>query len=290
MSSQGRSYLLGGLRGKIRRLPQGIRWRLKKLSWRIVREPVGFAHAIQGRKVLHLFHISKTGGTAIGEALRGHERSGDYEIIHHFHDFWLPDVPSADYFAVVLRDPISRFVSGFHGRHRQDYPRYPGSRWTPEEAIAFARFHSPNELAMALSSDDPALREAAAESMRSIQHINSPQRSWLVNERYFRSRASKCVFIGFQETLDNDFSLFKRILNLPPDIELPRDEVLSHRNPAHLDRRLDEEAIRNLKIWYREDYALLEVCKEIAAEIRSRYDSSNDVPTDLVPGADVIRR
>ena len=146
--------------------------------------------------------------------------------------------------------------------------------WTPGEEIAFRRFGSPNELALALSADDQELQAAAVDAIRVVSHLRSPQWSWFKKETYFLSRRSDIVFIGFQETLNEDFALLKKILNLPEHVRLPEDEVASHKNAAHVDRRLDEQAMRNLKIWYARDYQFLELCRELAAELRSGLDKS----------------
>ena len=278
-----------GLQALIRNEPKNPGRILGIVRRSLKREAEGLIHKAQGRRIVHLFHLGKTGGTAIKAALAGHEKSGDYEVILHDHALFLDQIPTTEHFAFVLRDPVTRFVSGFYSRLRQELPRHDGP-WSPEEEAAFARFHTPNELALAISSTDSEARQSAAQAILKIRHIESPQWRWFNDINYFLSRRSKILFIGFLESLDVDFMLFKRILNLPPGIELPRDELQAHRSPADFDKRLDDEAIRNLKIWYRKDYEFLEVCKKLAAEIRSRYDSSNDVPTDLVPGADVIRR
>src|SRR5262249_49143587 len=106
----------------------------------------------------------------------------------------------------------------------------------------------------------------------SIEHIRSPQWTWVKDESYFLRRRSDILFIGFQETLNADFEMLKAILNLPEEARLSDDEVISNRTPAGQDKRLDEEAIRNLEAWYHRDYEFLALCREIAAEIRSDFE------------------
>ena len=215
-----------GLIQLLKRAPNSLRWRLIIAYWLLKREATGMIHRLRGRRVLHFLHIGKTGGTAAKSALRGHEKSGDYEIILHEHEFQLKDVPLGEKVVFFVRDPISRFVSGFYGRQRQDLPRHDAP-WTPGEEIAFRRFGSPNELALALSADDQELQAAAVDAIRVVSHLRSPQWSWFKKEHYFLSRRSDIVFIGFQETLKEDFALLKKILNLPEHVRLPEDEVAS---------------------------------------------------------------
>ena len=165
----------------------------------------------------------------------------------------------------VPGDPT--FSSAFYSRKRRGLPRIEVP-WVPSEEAAFSRFSTPNELALALSSTDPERRAAGVDAMKSILHIRSPHWTWFKDESSFLARQSDILFIGFQETLNEDFSLLKRILNLPEEVTLPDDDVVAHRNPTSVDKRLDDQASRNLKAWYRRDYQFLELCQKIAVQIR----------------------
>ena len=264
-----------GLIQLVKRAPNSLRWRCIFGYWLLRREAIGMANRLRGRRVVHFFHIGKTGGTAVKSVLRGYEDSGDYRIILHEHGFRLNRVPLGEKVVFFVRDPINRFVSGFYGRQRQDLPRHHAP-WSPQEEVAFRRFKTPNELALSLSADDQELQAAAVEAIRAIGHLNSPHLKWFKDERYFLSRRSDILFIGCQQTLKEDFAMLKEILNLPQDLNLPEDEVGSHSNPKSVDRRLDDQAIRNLKIWYARDYQFLELCTDLASRIRSNYRFSTE--------------
>jgi hypothetical protein len=273
-----RRHRPAGLIPLLKRVPNFLRWRLiiayRRTYSFLKREAVALAHRLQGRRIVHILHIGKTAGTAMKSALRGYENAGDFEFVLYDHEWHLHHVPRGEKVVFVLRDPISRFISGFYGRQRQDLPRHDVP-WSPGEAVAFGRFKTPNELALALSSDDSERRVAAADAIKSILHLMSPQWIWFRDEAYFLSRRPDILFIGFQETLDEGFELLKRILNLPAEVSLPRDEITAHKNPAHVDRSLDPEAIRNLEVWYERDYRFLELCREIASRIRSDFEKSS---------------
>ena len=214
----------------------------------------------------HLLHIGKTGGTAIKTALEHHARGAHYTLAVHPHRFALADVPASEYAVFFLRDPMSRFISGFHSRKRQGAPRYHFP-WSPEEALAFGRFDTPNDLALSLSSPDPDVRQAARDGMRSIKHVRDGFAHWLGSVEYLEQRRSGLLFIGFQEHLTEDFDALKRVLGCP-DVALPTDEMAAHRAPAGLDRHLEPQAIENLSAWYAEDYRILSVCRRIADGLR----------------------
>jgi hypothetical protein len=216
-------------------------------------------YRLRGKQLVHFLHVGKTGGTAVKHALRD-ATSRRYVVHVHPHHVRLRHVAPGDGVFFFLRDPIRRFVSGFYSRQRQGMPRghFP---WLPEERIAFSRFVTPNALALALSSDDAEERDAAERAMRSIRHVKSRYWDWFGDERYFLSRAADILLVGRQETLARDFERLKTLLDLPPHLALPGDEVESHRNPADVDVTLDDTARANLKLWYREDYRFLALCQ-----------------------------
>lgn len=212
---------------------------------------------------LHFLHIGKTGGTAIKHALGAYAEDGSLRL--HGHGTRLCDIPPGESVVFAVRGPADRFVSAFYSRQRQGRPRYD-IPWTPDEAAAFGRFGTPNELANGLSSSSAALRKQAERAMRVIPHVNSRYWDWLVGPEYLRSRAGDIHFIVLQEALAADFAVLCTSLGLRDDVRLPDDDVEAHRNPATLDRALDVQALRNLAAWYRDDHAALRECRRLARE------------------------
>ena len=219
----------------------------------------------------HFLHIGKTGGSAIKHALGSMPDSGSgggsapFAIKLHRHSTRLRDVPAGEAFFFFTREPVSRFVSAFWSRQRKGRPRYKGE-WSPAEREAFGAFATPDELATALSSTSTARRSRAEAAMRSIVHVRDSYWKWFDNEAYFLSRRDDLLFVGCQHRLDRDFEALKSRLGLPDSLALPGDEVLAHVTPRHLDRTLQETAVRNLRAWYREDYRFLDLCRRVARE------------------------
>ncbi len=218
---------------------------------------------MQGKPFVHFLHIGKTGGTAVGYAIEKHSGWGTpYAVCLHGHGTVLRDVPEGEKFFFFVRDPVTRFVSSFYSRQRQGRPRYFWP-WTAEEAAAFARFATANQLALALSSPSADERSMAEMAMNHIRHVRDSYWKWFVSETYFLSRVGDLFFIGYQEALASDFDLLRRKLCLPGDAALPDDDLLAHRSPRHLDRRLEERAIANLHEWYGDDFRFLDLCRRI---------------------------
>jgi hypothetical protein len=220
---------------------------------------------LTGKQFVHFIHVSKGGGSAVKDALEGRLRTRTSRIFLHPHRTTLNDVPVGEKAFTFLRDPVTRFVSGFHSRLRQGRPRYD-TPWTADEERAFARFPTPNALALALSSDDAETRAAAEHAMRTIGHVRQSYASWLGDERQMTARLDDILFIGRQETLNADFDRLRTLLGLPVDVALAQ----VHRTPEEFDRRLDPEARENLRAWYADDYRLLELCARHADRLHYR--------------------
>lgn len=236
----------------------------QKVLFNIKKKAKYWLQKIKRKKQVHFIHIGKTGGTAIKEAIKQYLVEADckYAISLHSHHFKLSDLPNGESAFFFLRNPISRFISGFYSRQRQGQPRY-FFPWSPEEKTAFKHFSTPNQLAMALSSSNTEEKEKAIAAMKSIKHVNNSYWKWFDNEEYFKSRLSDIFFIGFQENLIEDFEILKSKLSLPKDTKLPSGEASAHRNPASLDRTLTDEAIENLKQWYKDDFRFILLCQEV---------------------------
>jgi hypothetical protein len=217
---------------------------------------------LSGKQLVHFLHVSKAGGSAVKDAVEGRLRTPTSRIFLHPHRTTLMDVPRGEKAFFFLRDPVTRFASGFYSRLRQGKPRYD-TPWTPDEAVAFARFTTPGQLADALSAADAETRDAAQHAMRTIGHVRSSYWQWLGDEATFVDRLDDLLFVGRQESLARDFETLRSLLALPADARLA--EV--HATPEKFDRRLSPEGVANLKAWYAADYHLLELCARHADRI-----------------------
>lgn len=223
---------------------------------------------------MHFLHIGKTGGSAIKHALKKYKRTENYIIKLHGHDITLKDIPRGEYITFVLRDPISRFVSGFYSRKRKGMPRYY-VEWDDIEKEVFGIFETPGELARALADSTSPNHSLALKAMRNIVHLERYQK-WYIDFDYFHSRLEDIFFIGFQETLNDDFQKLLNLLKINDKVELPSDEVLAHKNPQYVDKRICESGESALREWYSDDYKFLSMCKRIMNNGHSDPDSGSN--------------
>lgn len=210
---------------------------------------------------IHLLHIGKTGGSAIKHVLNDYIETPKYSLELHGHGTSLEDVPRGEAAIFFLRDPISRFISGFYSRQRKGQPRYY-SEWSPKEKEIFEYFSSPNEIAVALSNPRSSNHELAIMAMKHVQHFKQYDK-WYINFDYFDSRLDDILFIGFQESLGTDFIKLKNILGISEEVNLPTDDVVAHKNPIDIDRSIDKNGIEALQEWYSEDYEFISLCKDL---------------------------
>jgi len=196
------------------------------------------------------------------EALR--PIAASHGIVLHGHQTRLSDVPRDHQVVFFVRHPISRFVSGFCSRQRRGLPRHH-YEWNPAEVEAFHHFQKANDLAEALSANDPRVSLRAREAMRGISHVKNTYSDWFSGEQELDDRLESILLVGLQEKLTSDFEHLKILLKLPETISLPGDDTLAHRTPPEFDRRLSVLAQRNLSQWYADDIRLYEYCIQLRA-------------------------
>ncbi len=227
-----------------------------------VRQRLGKArHAYRGRglPVVHFLHVGKTGGSAVKAALRPVATVGPNRLDLHGHDFTLEQVAPDERFFFAIRDPVKRFVSAFYSRRRGGAPpsRAP---WSRAEEAAFARFTTANDLAEQLDSE-PAARAA----MNEIVHIRSHYSAWFGSPEQLLARRDSLLAVLRTEHLDDDFARLLDRLGLTGRATLP-DDHRAHPGPAGVDRSLSDRAVVNLRDWYADDAAFLDVCASLARD------------------------
>jgi hypothetical protein len=219
----------------------------------------------------NFLHIGKTAGSALKAALAeagaGSRSTGAYRIIVHEHDVVLADVPEDQDFFFCVRDPVERFVSGFMSRQRQGLPRHDVP-WNEDEAIAFSRFGSPDQLAVALSAGGERQREAE-EAMSTIRHVNSSYWDWFGDADALRRRVDQLLWIGRVSTDEPlHVSALATQLGLT-ELNMPTDPVVAHKRTKPTPP-LSEVGEHNARHWYAREYDFLRLCDELAPLIRPR--------------------
>jgi hypothetical protein len=219
---------------------------------------------------VHLLHVSKAGGTSLRAAILEAQELAGGELVspwgpvwtHRGHAFGLQDVAPDDKAIFALRDPISRFVSGFFSRQRKGAPRH-FREWSEAERQAFAWFSSPEELADALADSNRKARERAEFAMDSIRQLKRPLTKWTGSPRYLRKHLDQVIYIARQETLDEDWERIKELLDLPRSVMLPQDDTAAHRTAYPREIVISERGRAALRKWYAPDLKVLEIAEEV---------------------------
>jgi len=220
-----------------------------------------------------LIHIGKTGGTTVQTLfnLKQYHLRKNYNF--------------NDNFIIWVRNPIARFVSAFNmsyvnvnfkkyitnikdfdnksvlnsaliKRRIKDYlskkneyifaKRY-------DELINF--FETANKLAEALTSNDKIIKEKAEELMNyPVGHIYMGIGWYLNNGRFVKNRNNKIVFVGKQETMDEDIEKLGTLLNK----KIKNDKIRINNYSTDQSKYLSPLAIENIIRYYKNtDYAAL---------------------------------
>jgi hypothetical protein len=226
-----------------------------KRTRRLVRHWVkGSVARASGIQPLHVLHIYKTGGTALKHALDQVPRTSTHAIFSHKHSISLNCIPRGHSVVFTVRDPVARFISGFYDRRREGRPRY-STPWSEAERRTFERFLTPNAIGEALAGSAPEVAEAKA-ALASLDRLAVPWSAWLGTPADLVARKSEILYVGRQETLEADFERLRKILSLPPEAALPKDDVDAHR-ARDVDRQLSETARAALAVAFAENYAWL---------------------------------
>lgn len=205
------------------------------------------------RREVYFLHIGKAAGSQVKQMMaQVNAESVDIRFRALTHDVVLADLPEPSDYFFSIRNPVTRFRSGFYSRKRFGRP-LNDIPWTPHEATAFGNFEHATELADALfAPGETGLKAAAA--MKSIRHTAQDQIDWFaLAGDIFTVRPP--VWVLRQEHLEADMKiLFDRLgLEFTPK---PRSDAKgSHANDYSDVPELSETGIANLKLWYAQDFA-----------------------------------
>lgn len=216
---------------------------------------------------IHYLHIGKCAGTQVLTLAQSvNARGPKRRILKRSHDVFLKHLPpKVDYF-FSIRDPLSRFRSGFYSRKRKGQPRNY-FEWSADDAQAFVDFPEANDLAESLFSDG-ALGAKAWAAMKSIRHVAQNQSDWFYCKGNFL-KTRPPLWILRTEHFDKDLkTLLDRVdLGVPTDGLVASDDPIDrHANDYKAIPDLSDKALENLKTWYAQDIAFYQACETWMAQ------------------------
>ena len=234
---------------------------------------------MQPGEKLFFIHVGKSGGTYLGTALRALAKRAEIDIEFTSHQGRITDILRKNPGCKVIfgvRDPLQIFVSGFYSRQRKGAPRYH-AEWSEKEATAFATFATANDLAEALSADDPALRRSATDAMQAIKHVRKNLRGYLQGPVFLRQNKDRIFFIFDQASLDDDLRVIYQVYGLKMQGWIKNNQELRHKNPSGIDRHLSRLARQNLVEHYKTDLEIYRTCLAIREEILQQLEREGNL-------------
>lgn len=211
---------------------------------------------------IHFLHIGKSAGTQTKNLCQKiNSTSSSRKILLHGHNVFLEHLNLDAKYFFGIRDPISRYRSGFYSVKRLGRP---GSKsiHTIFDRMAFETFPDANDLAEALFEPGEIGRKAFA-AMKSIGHTGQNQCDWFVRRGGFLE-LSPPLWIIRQEHFLEDFDRFLTKSGIDiriEDLNVENDTASAHRfNYAGIPP-LSEKAIENLRQWYVQDFEFYRACE-----------------------------
>ena len=237
---------------------------MKRITKRLIRRLGGELPVMddQSPDQIVFIHIGKNAGTQIKYLSRQiNEIQDDRRITWYGHRLTLRDIPEDIPFFFSVRDPVSRFKSGFYSRKRKGQPR-TYNEWIAAENEAFSRFEHANDLAEALYSKTQD-GEHAMFAMNNIGHVREHQIHWFEAAGIFLEN-KRPVWIIRHEHFERDFRAFLKNANLPVDYE--KLQTADDDNRAHAFNysgtpELTPLARKNLLAWYSRDVEFYNACE-----------------------------
>jgi len=169
---------------------------------------VPFLAWILGKEVVYVIHINKTAGTSLVSSIRNLGwKAKKFFIVPLPHNVGIMDVPHHQKIAFFVRNPLTRFASGFeHVKHR-GRPAYDYVL-TDNEEYVFKHFQSFQELVEATNSPEGRLNELSVFAWSSVVHLRLNYRHYFGDIDYLRRQLDRIVFVGEQEDFAEDWKRF----------------------------------------------------------------------------------
>ena len=211
---------------------------------------------------IHFLHIGKCAGTQTKNLCHQiNSISNSRKIFLHGHNVFLEHLNVDAKYFFGIREPISRYRSGFYSVKRLGRPDSK-SVHTIYDRFAFETFPDANDLAEALF-EPGAIGEKAFAAMKSIGHTGQNQCDWFVRRGGFLELTPP-LWIIRQEHFLEDFERFLTEIDIGIRIEnlkVAPDAASAHRFNYDSISPLSEKAIENLRRWYVQDFEFYRACE-----------------------------
>lgn len=209
------------------------------------------------RELVYFLHVNKAAGTSAIAGIRKYaSKSKTHIIVPLPHQYGLASIPRKAKVALFIRNPETRFESGFEHLYRKGYPHY-NVTWTKEEAEVFKEFQNFSSLIQSMSSDDQTLRTAAFSAWRHVFHLRHPYRHYVGNLSFLEKNIDRIVFVGEQENFQNDWARFSAKF-------LGRCQQMEALNVLHSTRVANEQVSQAIKEVYPDEYVLYDKLRCLA--------------------------
>ena len=201
------------------------------------------------RELVYFLHVNKAAGTSAIAGIRKYAANSKTHIIVPLpHRYGLASIPRKAKVALFIRNPETRFASGFEHSYRKGFPHY-NTNWSKQEIEVFKVFQSFSSLIQSMSSDDQTLRSIALSAWKHVFHLSHPYRHYLATYLFLQKNIDRIVFVGEQENFQSDWARFSAKF-------FGENQQMEALNVLHATRETNEQVSRAIKEIYPDEFVL----------------------------------
>ena len=231
----------------------------------IVSQPIEADIFVRPKKkvVINILNIGRISIPYMESLLNGKELDG-YQVKFRPPRIRLKNLPVGSRVWVIVRDPISRFISSFYSRRYEGKPLFM-IPWTEAEKSLYHRYETVNDLAEALSDENALVRFRAIQDMRDIGFLDRVYQHYY--EGLTQDDCDKEIHaITDIEQIEAVECEVKKIFDVPTSLKLDDpDEALMQTCDWHL----SDTGLENLRLWFQKENSYYDSIVEYGSKMNS---------------------
>ena len=200
-----------------------------------------------------IIHVGKCGGGNLTDKFKKLHNINIRSSVKikkiHCEDCRIEEIKKSDHIALLIRDPITRFVSIFYFY-----------KYMMKDNSYFKNFKTPSELAESLDSENQKIKNEALNFFKNCSHLKYNFKFYL-SDKKIKIISTKKVFVIRQEHYKEDFKIYYEFLIKKFNLENKFDDffvsIKNNTNKYNDLKTLSEKAISNLKKKMSSDYEVL---------------------------------
>ena len=224
---------------------------------------------------MYIIHVGKSGGENLLLKLKKYYNIPINSIHVHQSRILREEILLKDKeLILLLRDPCKRFVSIFNFWKYLHIRKYSNNDKLSHENLislnkkCFLKYETANQLANDLSNENKEIREFAEKCMHDMHHIDMGLSHYLLSPDFLEKIRNNIKFIVRLEHYENDVKILNDYILNKYNINDDKYNNIIEKNEVYnttnsFDKNLSNDAIKNLKTYFKKDYLIVDKLKEL---------------------------